>query len=109
MKNKYKVYAVFSQCLYTKRKDKTLIQINESYDKAVKKACQLTESPVVFEASIYVNDSTSLIEREIFNCCRNAYSFNPESIDANLVYTTPEGKIIKPPEAYYKLTKQSPV
>lgn len=103
MKNIYKVYAVMWQCPYTHRNEKTLIEINESYDKAVQKACKLTDSPAVFEASVYINDSTSLIEREIFNCCRSALSFDPENIDANLVYTTPEGKIIKPPEQYYKL------
>ena len=56
-----------------------------------------------------LNDSTSLVEKEIFNCSRNEFSFDPEKIDADLIYTTPDGKTIKPPEQYYKSLKQNPV
>jgi hypothetical protein len=110
MKNIYKVYACFGENAYTKRKINALITETKSYNKAVKKACELTQSPAVWNAFVFFNDSTSLVEKEIFNCCRNEFSFCPDSIDADCVYTTPQGKIIKPPKQYYELhNKAKPV
>lgn len=105
MKKQYNVYADLWECPYTKRREGSLIKTTKSYNQAVKIACELTESPAVLEATVWVNDPTSLVDRKLFNCSRDALSFDPNHIDADLVYTTKEGKVIRPPAQYYKLLK----
>jgi hypothetical protein len=105
MKKEYYVHADFWECRYTKRREGSLIKTTKSYNQAVKIACELTESPAVLEATVWVNDPTSLVHRKLFSCSRDDLSFDPNDIDADLVYTTKEGKVVRPPAQYYELRK----
>lgn len=103
MKKQFKVYADLWECPRTKRREGALIKTTKSYTQAVKSACKLTNSPAVYEASVWVDDPTSLVDRKLFNCSRDEWSFDPNDIDAGMVYTNKAGEVIYPPAQYYEI------
>ena len=103
MKKQYSVYADLWECPWTRRREGALITTTKSYNRAVKTASKLTKSPAVIEASVWLDEPTSLITRKVFNCSRSEFSFDADNIDYDMVYTNEAGEVIHPPAQYYEL------
>ncbi len=100
METKYYTYANMWSCPRG-----AILGEHSSYNLAVASAIELTKSPAVEEAGVYVSETYSLKYRKLFSCEVSPYSFDPDHIDGDFVYSNPNGTTVHPPKEYYVLKK----